>query len=54
MKGGYHVSVKHKPKMSSHVASYYTHLMNSVDTGCPMRDYCMKDVYTIYIVRNMV
>jgi len=53
-KGGYHVSTKHKPKMSSHVAAYYTHLMNSIDTGCPMRDYCAKDVYVYDIVSNMI
>ena len=54
MKGGRTSKVDKRIKMCSHVASYYAHLMNSVKTGCPMRDYCMKDVYVILIVRNMV
>lgn len=54
MKGGRYRNVKQRPKMSSHVAAYYTHLMNSIDTGCPMRDYCVKDIYIYDILRNMV
>jgi len=39
--------------MSSHVAAYYTHLMNSVDTGCEMSDDCKIDVYFTLMVRNL-
>lgn len=53
MKGGRYNPVKQRPKMSSHVSVYYTHLMNLVDTGCKMKDYCIKDVYTEDILRNI-
>jgi hypothetical protein len=45
---------KQRKQMSAHVATYYTHLMNSVDTGCPMRDYCTKDIYIHDILRNLM
>jgi hypothetical protein len=52
--GGRVSPVKQRKVLSSHVAAYYTHLMNSVDTGCPMMDYCTKDIYVYDILRNMV
>ncbi|MNC07247.1 hypothetical protein D3C75_547890 [compost metagenome] len=52
-KGGRETSVKHHKVLSSHVAAYYTHLMNSVDTGCQMTDYCIKDIYVYDIMRNL-
>lgn len=51
--GGRVSSVKQRKVLSSHVAVYYSHLMNSVDTGCPMRDYCTRDIYIPDIVRNL-
>lgn len=52
-KGGrWDYSVKPQKKMSGHVVAYYTHLMNSVDTGCKLTDYCTKDVYAPLILSN--
>lgn len=53
MKGGRTSRVDNRINMCSHVASYYIHLMNSVDTGCQMTDYCTKDIYVYDIIRNM-
>lgn len=39
--------------MNYHVCKYYINLMDSVDTGCPMRDYCQQDVYLSLALRNL-
>lgn len=39
--------------MDHHVCDYYMNMLKSVDTGCAMRDYCVKDVYLVLALRNM-
>lgn len=48
------VGLKQSDLMNSHIVCYYKNLMNSVDTGCEMRDYCQIDVYLTLMLRNLL
>lgn len=39
--------------MNHHVCDYYLNIVKGIDKGCPMMDYCAKDVYLVLALRNM-